>query len=432
MSSNPNLAAYPEIAELQAACLDMAVNPPSLDGEPDYYLGQFAVATYVALEAAPESVQAVLAKAIRARRKSSPFPPAYALHHLQRHMQQRPLYDEPSNPAPYPYEQHVHWAELVHETLNNPTALDDLYFSILAFRVGSDIARRIRGTKLVMGMYFPDSMIGAQEPLRVLNIGSARDHNLAVLIDPETPLDGIEVEYGSATEPERLAATLSPAAARYLHQGVNQLLAREVELGLSVGIDLWPITDERWGKFIGACRYPSEATPEKWQEYTRLEAVRDSNTDIIQHVTADFRAIGDPPEFINGWREHIDKDDPSDRYDLAVFSTSLYLNDERGRERMFDNALPLLKPGGLIIVQDFGELRPLSQGYGHPLEQFNFIGPNPKPNTYCTLVFDPTQPEKGLQAIATWTDGRCTEMQPGSALLDHFRLTEDPSTSSTS
>ena len=385
----------PVIIELFEECESQATNPPSVHGEPDVYVAMFAGALVTSLEQSAEA-QLDISLAIADKRTRSPFSSNLAFNSLLRLFQMQHLEE-----VIYPYDDAKIWHQRLRELFNNEVQRKLLAVALSIWNVGSDVETRIAGPALVAHALLPERIDDPESPFKILNIGSARDHGLAMLTGV-IPLPEVDVHPDTTVSDPALYKT-----------AINRMLGKHIELGDCYGVDLWPLRDAWWSQYLEACRfYPLELKDlEKRQRYRRLEVIRDADT-RLHHTDADFGELDNVPDPPNGFHDGIGA---NERYDMIIFSTCLYQNYPDKQKRMFDNALVRLSPGGMIVVQDFCE--PVEQASAsHPMDKVSFIEPGADMFSYTTLVYDPQKPEEGLLPFAHWNNGRCEVVKPAPVL----------------
>ena len=380
------------IASIVQECAAQAEMPPKVGGWPDRYVGMFALGLARALSDASPEQQETFAYAVDIKSKQQPFRPNEVIQNALRLYQM----DHMRDPC-YPHRNQDEWDEELHTLFNNREQLDRMAELMQMWNVGSDVETRAAGPKLVAHALLPERAQDKNAPLKILSVGSARDHGLA-MIAGDVPFPEVTMAFvGRYPKHTRI----------FLGKRFNELLAKHVELGHSTGVDFWPLRDQEWSKFLEACRYyPSELhDAQKRKRYQELEDIRDKHPEI-DHIDADFAG----------------KTPLTDKYDLVLFSTSLYQNNHLKRRQMFDNALDVLEPGGLIVVQDFCEPKSPNPSDKHPLGRLRFLGPVSRQYKYITSFYDPDQSDKGLQTFIIWNNGRCERFRPSELLVDTLLL----------
>ena len=390
------------ITGLISECEHQAEKPPIVNGEPDRYISMFAVALKNCLDDPDEFLEAKskLSWAIDTKKESQPFPSSYVFNHIMRIVQMVSTHD-PDNlhthNLSYPFKTQAEWDDQVFSIMSDEEGFKKIAFFMLIWNVGSDIETRAAGPKLVAHTMQKNRVDSPEEPFTMLNVGSARDHTLVMLAE--------NVEFSEVRVDD---LGLEVKQHEFLQKTVNKLLAKDIDLSYSCGVDMWPLRDPEWSRYLEACRfYPSEFhDPKKRFMYGYLEALRDDSTNI-DHVTGKYGE---------------DNLDFGQKFSMVVFLTSMYQNYQDMRRGMFDCAESDLEDyteseeGKIIVVQDFCEMQDGS--FDHPMDQLIFSGPVSKPYTYGTFVYDTSKPELGFQEFARWNNGRCEIIRPGKLLIE--------------
>lgn len=178
---------------------------------------------------------------------------------------------------------------------------------------------------------------------------------------------------------------------------LNRRLTSEVVIGDCVGIDVMPGNDARTRHWIFSCSfYPSELLDSsKVAEIVRLDLANPKNFHGV--VRGDFSDKSNIAEM-------------SDRsgqaqFDVISFVTVLSQVKEEDRRLMLKNALEILSPGGLIVIQDFVQASP----FGH--DGLVFFPDWSKPYFYRTVVIDPSRGDLEPQEALHWQNSRCEELR---------------------
>lgn len=418
------------ISSLVAGCDVLAENPPSVNGVKDRYIPLCMNALKDSLLLLPEA-QEQLAYVINARSIEVPFPPDYALNHILRSIQEKSMSDpeDPETPNPlYPFETQEEWNKQVFGLMSDEKSCNDIANNMLLWHVGSDVEARTAGGILVAQTMQEDRVNNAEVPYKLLSVGSARDHALAML-SGNIAMSEVDV-VGDELDDEKQ---------QFLQARVNELLAREIILGDSYGVDMWPLNDPEWSRFLEACRYyPSELRdPAKRSRYKQLEGIRDAD-ERLHHADIDYSKVLFEVDYADIDYTDIDYADmeytdidvssyeemlrmpewlrTTEIADMVLFSTSLYQSYREKQRVIFDIARRHVKFGGKIVVQDFCEIVEIDEGQ-HPIDRLKFLGPTSKPYTYGIFVYDTLQPELGFQVFGWWNNGRCEVLKPGELLL---------------
>lgn len=401
------------VASLISECDHQAEHPPSVKGVPDKYISMFATALKGSLEEFEllEESRELLSWVVDQKRSKGPFPPSYIFNHIMRSVQMGSMRD-PNNPdednMAFPYETQEEWSERVYSVVSDRDAFRRIVSFMMIWNVGSDVETRAAGPKLVAHTMQKDRVNNPDDPFTLLNIGSARDHTLAMLRSnvefPEVSVDGTE---------------LGVEQQKFLQKIVNKLLAKDIGLGDSYGVDMWPLRDPAWSEYLESCRfYPSELHDPikraiyRYLESLRDEALKDDAVSKIHHIDADYGT------------EKFNFRDKYEMVDMAAALTSYYQNHRKKQRAIFDASLQDVKEGGKIVIQDFCYLDEDVRSK-HPIDRLKFLGPTSKPYTYGTFVYDTLKPELGIQPFAYWNNGRCEIIRPAQLLIDHIMASKN-------
>lgn len=103
---------------------------------------------------------------------------------------------------------------------------------------------------------------------------------------------------------------------------------------------------------------------------------------------------------------------PERSFDILFFSTVLYQMSGRNRDIAIENAVRLVSPNGLIVIQDGIKDEPQTK------KTLRYSAANfRKPYSYGTYIYDMANPNQGFQHLAEWKDGRCTSLYFGNSLI---------------
>lgn len=225
------------------------------------------------------------------------------------------------------------WLEAFAVILNDPSSAYEIHRDLANRLVQSNKSERYVSIKPLIRM-FADRM--SDEP-RILDIGCSRNHGLKK-IATNLAFDPVKSGLG---EP---GAHIAPYESSLLSV-FDQMLQADVAIGPSTGSDVVPLQDNaEWAK---ACSfYPSELANarEDVVEYDVLDVM---NVPEVEFIEANFirRDIAHLP----GYKAS---------FDMVMLSTVMYQLGETERFDMLSNALWHVKPGGIVVVQDFAEIDP--------------------------------------------------------------------------
>ena len=285
------------------------------------------------------------------------------------------------------------WMTAIRALLDDTGIKAALYRDVLQRETQSNVVERYKAFKLVIGLL--QSQLG--DGLSVLDVGCSRNHGLKKL---KLNLPFKPVSCG-VKDSDRLPHAL-------LDSLFNGVLRQPLSLGRCQGSDIVPLaaTDGRdWAKSCSF--YPSELlNAAAVSEYDYLDS---SDIAGVNFAIGDFKAAG------MGLHTYAQK------YDVITVSTFLYQlsADERvDARRLFKQ---YLRPGGIIIYQDF--VRPSADGQSLEFETNWFDSLFP----YRTLLEFGNDITGQLYEVLRWDNGRCNRWVPGndmSALLkDQYLFT---------
>ncbi|HSX36814.1 MAG TPA: class I SAM-dependent methyltransferase [Patescibacteria group bacterium] len=198
---------------------------------------------------------------------------------------------------------------------------------------------------------------------------------------------------------------------------INKLLRYNRAIGNSVGIDIEPIDDPDVKEFARACSfYPSELLPA--QPTKPLVAELDNPPPVDQAAEYDFLDSLNPDQpkisFFQGDFTNLDTAELTKKTgvssaDMVTISTVLDQVSQEARDSMLATARRLVKPHGLIVVQDFVHaLSPTElEFYDNWFEQ---------PYRYRTLISDGESSFTEFHELFRWYNGRCKRLQLGRAI----------------
>lgn len=183
-------------------------------------------------------------------------------------------------------------------------------------------------------------------------------------------------------------------------EAVAKFLNQPLEINQAWGVDKDNPMDPAALPWRRACQvYPSE-----FQMLPEISAMEEAMyaKDRVKFVQADVT------------RNSLDHGTiPDHSCDAVSIVTGLYQNQTAVEQKaVFANAVALLKPDGLVIVQDFAR----KSESGDKL--LDFAVSWPEKFSYRTFVHDPKSPEEILEVLQ-WGNGRCKEVRAG-ADFDKF------------
>lgn len=316
--------------------------------------------------------------------------PSYQSNYILRALQKQLLHRSEEVDYPMRFTTPEPWKNFVSDLLVKPEfdAGFDEFVSDISYRnVTSNIVER--------GVAFPllTAILADRfgKKVEVLDIGPSQNHVLIKwAIAKFSPFGDIEVEQAVSEGSKTLYAP-DPLMTHY----VNRLIKKGNKLASGVGVDIMPI-DVNNKEHAEVCSfYPSEYLDEtKKEAYYLLDLASPSQ---VSFMAADFSKL-DLGLFEARY--------PGQRFDIASFTTILYQCSPRVLNAMIQNARALLKPNGLIVVQDF--VQPDIKNPSHLKFYKNWFD---KPYKYRTLILDPNDPSGTFNEVFRWWNGRCKKVQ---------------------
>jgi len=316
--------------------------------------------------------------------------PNYAVNLTLRAIQKQLTRESYRRKYPEAYTNPDLWSRAIAE-VSNPTNLaenDEFMWDIMYRHVQSNIAERYKSFTLLMHLMrnrFEDAP-------SILDIGCSQNQGLKrIAISHILPF----APFQSVIEDGREAPGLEI-------QILNRLVGTPLKLGPSIGIDIMHPRDVSNKEWARSCSfYPSELLlDQRREEYDLLDTAEPPQ---VGFYAADFTHFD---------HEDFSKESPVKKFDMVTFSTVLYqISDEAQRQKMLDNARRLMKPNGLIIVQDFVTVDPAdnTRMVFHPnWFEHTFL--------YATMVIDPLDPTGQIREVFRWENGRCRRMMAGHEL----------------
>lgn len=187
---------------------------------------------------------------------------------------------------------------------------------------------------------------------------------------------------------------------------LNHEINRPLEIARCVAMDILPgDNDPASREWAISCFTPREQMNEAFmRDVHRLASVR---PDGYISLSGDFTL----PQNLN----RINTELGNRKADVVLFPTVWYQLNQHDRAAMFQNGLDILSDDGLIVLQDFVEVR--RSAYKEPpdsiessLDQLYF--PNDWEKwTYRTLVLDPSRTGMEFKQALIFNDGRCGQVQ---------------------
>lgn len=236
------------------------------------------------------------------------------------------------------------------------------------------IYQRYAGERALM------SMLAQGKPIRAADIGCGGNYGLP----------GIEIN-----EPFKpiIDHTLNQIITGYLNSPL------ELEQGLSIDIhDPYSLEEIQWRHACGL--YPKELMNGELIKIQELEKRLTQSRKVTFHH-GDLLNLESGPDL------------PFDDFDYVIMNTMLYQHQKHARELGIRNARRLLKPHGVLFIQDFAEKDP-----DNPT-QLLYENISWGQNGAYRLFLTNKRPDSQMYEALRWKDGRCSEVSPGT---DFYRI----------
>jgi hypothetical protein len=255
--------------------------------------------------------------------------------------------------------------------------------------VETDIATRNVQTVRTEREVFPKLLVALMteklgRPTRIIEIGCSRNHGLKYLGLglPFHKVNVLQLAYSRSQLVDRSREDLT--------REFNGVVDRNIPIGPSLGIDLYPYRDEGFRQWARSNSFYLQELqdPTVLDEYDMLDAAD------VQNVSYSD---------INLLKEDLDPSHEG-QYDIAIFNTMLHqLSSPENVATMLNKIEKYLNPQtGVITIQDFARVNlELPNG----LEFFESWWDKQFP--YRAILIDPFDPSEGPQEIMHWTSARC-------------------------
>jgi len=309
---------------------------------------------------------------------------------------QKQLTKIPRSEYPEAYTYPDPWKEaLEYATQEGSSFHDEFITDIRTRNVQSNVSERYKAVALVANLM--QERLGKKPS--ILDVGCSRNHGLKRLTM------GNKYRFSQVTAEElvvdNLGVPIKSIPDRQATYSVQEVLEPGLRLGRSLGLDVVPIENEDNKEWARSCSfYPSELLDrEKVKAYDELDETERQNVGFYHGDFTDLNF------------EDFEGHSPVTRFDVVTFSTVLYQISSEKHEAMFENAKKLLKPNGIILIQDFAEI----DLEDHSKLRF-FENWFKEPYLYRTIMLDPKIQNGGLIELFRWDNGRCNKLLSGSHL----------------
>ncbi len=281
------------------------------------------------------------------------------------------------------------WLQAFDKILTNNERRTALEHKLETYIVQSNVAKRYVSTALIATLL--QDRLG-KHPAH-LDIGPSRMHGDKKLVAQDLigrtlPFGDVEIvsDYDSETSSSIVDSRLTSMT--------KTVLGQSVEFGAMAGIDITNVTDPEVIKWVKNCSfYPDELLDaSRVTEYDLLDSL-DPNNERVTFFQGDFSSSYDLRRF--------KENSPVGQYDMITFSAVLYQYHKHPAKQyaMLVNAMNLLSPDGILVVQDAPD--------GNFAKKYNCV----------TAVRDGLDLESGYQELLIWEDARCNRAALGAGKL---------------
>ncbi|CAN5692373.1 hypothetical protein BH23PAT2_BH23PAT2_02100 [soil metagenome] len=315
--------------------------------------------------------------------------PSHAVNLVLRALQKQ-LTKNPDSGYPEVYTHSDPWKEaLKYATYEGSSVYDEFITDIRTRNVQSNVSERYKAVAMVVNLM--QDFYGKRPS--ILDVGCSRNHGLKRLtMGKKFRFSQVNIEESVVDHPAEPIKAIPDGLATCF---VQELLRTGLRLGPSLGIDIVPIQVEDNKEWARSCSfYPSELLDrKKVKAYDELDEAERQNV-AFYHGDFSNLDVGD-----------LERHSRVERFDIVTFSTVLYQVSPEKHETMFENAKKLLKPNGIILIQDFAEVDPDNN---YKLRFFkNWFK---EPYLYRTILLDPKIRDGSLIELFRWDNGRCNKL----------------------
>ncbi|MEO7617425.1 MAG: class I SAM-dependent methyltransferase [Candidatus Saccharibacteria bacterium] len=280
------------------------------------------------------------------------------------------------------------WEHAITKIFSDTIHFEEFCLDLENRTVQSNVSERYKAFKLVL-MLMKDRL---GEMPSVLDVGCSRNHGLKKLA-LNLPFQPLEI-----ASPLRIKGSTRIG----LESHLNTLLRQDFGLSYGIGSDIVPIDMAEQASWVRNCSfYPGELlNTASVSEYDYLD---NNEWDIVSFQQGDFVGKG-----------LFGDDDYEGVFDAITVSAFMYQLSDAERKQVRANLRRYLRPGGIIIYQDFAQ-----QGYVNSELDFEenwFSSHYP----YRTLIEFEDKGEE-LFEVFRWQNGRCKRVMIGN---DFYKVAE--------
>ncbi len=272
------------------------------------------------------------------------------------------------------------WLDLYDNILDSTEAQEEFTIDMYTRKTSANYPERYVGPEFVLQLYddrFPDGV-------DVLDVGCSLNLGLYRMSDEAPPF--LPVKFAGSQNK--------------LKSALRERLGYKVPLVRKVGLDAQARDSGQVPWAIANRFQPKERlNRERVDTYTQQVYAAVTN---LPGIRADFTA-----DKLDVWPKSADLKESS--FDALMFITMMYQLSPAERVKAMKNAHKYLRPGGIIIIQDFCILDPSTPMGLTFLDDWRSVD-----NPYRTYVFDSLRPQAGFQELFRFSDERTRRMRLGS------------------
>ncbi len=304
---------------------------------------------------------------------------------------QRQLMLKPRSGYPEVFEDQHAWKESIEFVCETPPAYEGFSYDVLNRNLQSNVSGRYKAVSLIATAM--QSRLGKRPS--ILDVGCSRNHGLKRLtLGKKYPF---RYHIAGRIIEDKLGNPLAANPDRRSTRKTREALDQGLRLNRSLGIDIEPLDDEGNRAWARSCSfYPSELLDTRLvKEYDDLDQIERKSIGFYQ---ADFSRVT---------AEELEEEAPVSRFDMVTFSTVLYQASEEERTKMLKTATALLKPYGIILIQDFVDI-----DTDDPSRLVFYEHWHDEPYKYRTILLDPKVRGGNFIEQFRWDNGRCNTLLP--------------------
>lgn len=300
------------------------------------------------------------------------------------------------------------WRELLDFVLSQYHLYEELEYSLMYRRVQTNIPGRYKGLHIPLDIIRNKIPAGGARWLNVgCSVGLGEKEELS-----DEPYSYIHAyDQAEAERPRRVLPLSRENYEPEVTHHYNDLIDERLKIAKVYGVDITGVHRGNHDQviWVKACHYTSELdnqiVMERFDRLIEFDDPRlnfsrvdfsndDSVNDFIRELTiAEAGQVSEDDQPVLS--EHL-------RFNVVTIFTTLNQLSEEDRVKVINNALRLLAPGGVILIQDFAEIDQSAPSKLHfPSAWTDF--------SYVLYMIDPSR-SLDPELLVRWRNGRCEEM----------------------